>query len=81
VINAAAWTEQAERVLTPGAVSLIASLHSALQEERQELLRARGERQRSFDEGAVPEYLEGDAAERARGDWTVAPLPDDLLLG
>jgi malate synthase len=80
VINAAAWTEQAERVLTPGAVSLIASLHGALQEERQELLRARDERQRSFDEGAVPEYLEGDAAERARGDWTVAPLPDDLLV-
>jgi malate synthase len=80
VINAAAWTEQAERVLTPGAVSLIASLHGALQEERQELLLARGERQRGFDEGTVPEYLEGDAAERARGDWTVAPLPDDLLV-
>ncbi len=80
VINAAAWTEQAERVLTPGAVSLIAGLHGALQEERQELLRVRGERQRSFDEGAVPEYLEGEAADRARGDWTVAPLPDDLLV-
>ncbi len=80
VINAAAWTEQAERVLTPGVVSLIASIHGALQEERQELLRARAERQRSFDEGAVPEYVEGDAAERARGDWTVAPLPDDLLV-
>jgi malate synthase len=80
VINTAAWTKQAERVLTPGAVSLIAGLHGALQEERQELLRVRAERQRSFDEGAVPEYVEGDAAVRARGDWTVAPLPDDLLV-
>ncbi|MEJ2336265.1 MAG: hypothetical protein P8Y26_11645 [Gemmatimonadales bacterium] len=80
VINAAAWTEQAERVLTPGAVSLIAGLHAALQEERQELLQARTVRQRRFDEGAVPEYLEGDAAERARGEWKVAPLPDDLLV-
>jgi malate synthase len=80
VINAAAWTEQAERVLTPGAVSLIAALHGALQEERLELLRQRADRQRSFDEGAVPEYVEGEAAERARGDWTVAPLPNDLLV-
>lgn len=80
VINAAAWTEQTERVLTPGAISLIAGLHSALQERRRELLGARAERQRRFDEGAVPKYLEDDVAERARTDWRVARLPEDLLV-
>ena len=47
VINAAAWTEQAERVLTPGAVSLIASLHGAsatdVEDVRPELAGALGD--------------------------------------
>ncbi len=78
-INRAAWTPEARRVLVPEALELIARLHRELDPERQRLLAARVERQRAWDRGAVPEYLDGEVTEEARGDWQVAPLPRDLL--
>lgn len=77
-INQAARSEAAERVLEPGAVALLAELARELEPWRQDLLAARGERQRRWDAGEVPGYLDGDVDERAAGDWRVAPLPDDL---
>lgn len=78
-INEAAWTPAAERILTPPALDLVARLHRELQEERQRLLESRVERQEALDRGALPGYLDGDVAHRAQGDWTIAPLPEDLL--
>lgn len=78
-INEAAWTERARRVLEPGAVRLVASLHRALEPRRQELLAARRERQAAWDRGDVPGYLPEDEHPEARGDWRVGELPEDLL--
>jgi len=78
-VNDNAWTDQARRVLTPAVLALVADLHRALEPQRQELLDARAERQAAFDAGAVPGYLPDDEHPDARGDWQVAPLPDDLL--
>ncbi len=78
-INEAAWTPAAERILTPSALHLVVRLHRELQEERRRLLGSRVERQEAVDRGALPGYLDGDVADRARGDWTIAPLPEDLL--
>jgi malate synthase len=78
-INEAAWTPAAERILTPSALDLVARLHRELQEERRRLLDSRLERQAAFDRGALPGYLDGEVADRARGDWRIAPLPEDLL--
>jgi malate synthase len=78
-INEAAWTPAAERILTPSAVDLVARLHRELQEERRRLLGSRVERQAALDRGALPGYLDGEVADRARGDWRIAPLPADLL--
>ena len=78
-INEAAWNPQAERLLVPEAGALLVRLQRQLQAQRLELLAARVERQRAWDGGAVPAYLEGEIAERARGDWQIAPLNEDLL--
>jgi malate synthase len=67
------------RVLAPEALSLVAHLHRALEPERQRLLAARQERQARWDAGEAPGYLPEDEHPDARGDWRVAPLPEDLL--
>ena len=75
----AAWTPAAREILTPPAVALVASLHRRLAGRRQELLAARAQRQSEYDAGALPGYLDEQVAQRALGDWFIAPLPDDLL--
>ncbi|MEL7169913.1 MAG: malate synthase A, partial [Bacteroidota bacterium] len=79
-INTFAWTPQARRLLTPDALALLARLHRALEPERQSLLMARKARQESFDNGARPDFLEPTEHPDARGDWQVAPLPEDLQM-
>ena len=78
-INLPAWNPQAERILVPEVTALLVRLHRELQPARQELLAARVERQKSWDTGGVPGFLEGEIAEIARGDWKIAPLAEDLL--
>lgn len=66
-----------ERVLTPEAVGFIARLHRSFEERRRALIKARAERQKLFDEGALPDFLPETKAIR-EGKWTVAPIPADL---
>lgn len=73
-----AWTADAQAALAPGAVSLLAAMHRALEPERQALLAARREWQAHIDAGALPEYLDRESP-ASRGSWTVAPIPQDLL--
>ena len=65
-------------VLTPEALTLIAELHRKFNARRLELLERRLERQARFDTGERPDFLDETAAVRA-SDWTVGPIPDDLL--
>ena len=78
-INLPAWNPQAESILVPEVTALLVRLHRELQPARQELLAARVQRQKSWDAGGVPGFLEGEIAEIARGDWKIAPLAEDLL--
>jgi malate synthase len=78
-LSAGAWGPRTEKLLTPEALGLLARNHRALQSERRALLGARAERQRLWDAGGTPEYLDGEIADLAVGDWKIAPLPDDLL--
>ncbi len=75
-LHRGADTSAARRVLTPDALGLIAGLHRALDAQRHELLAARDERQARWDAGALPERVE---TPESAGDWSVAPLPADLL--
>ena len=78
-IWAAAWTPAARELFTPEAVDLLAALHRRLDGRRRELLAARDRRQAEFDAGALPAPLDGQLGDEVHGDWSVAPLPDDLL--
>src|SRR5437868_5878806 len=66
-----------DRVLTPEAVGFVARLHRHYEDRRRALIKARAERQKLFDQGALPDFLPETRAVR-EGRWTVAPIPDDL---
>ena len=65
-------------ILTPGALTFVADLALTFTPRVRQLLAARRERQKRFDAGEKPGFLKETAAVR-NGDWTVAPLPRDLL--
>lgn len=64
-------------ILTSDALQFIATLHQKFNERRLELLEARQQRQHELDHGGTLDFLEETAVVRA-GDWTIAPLPEDL---
>lgn len=65
-------------ILTPSALSFVASLSRRFEGRRQDLLRARTIRQSELDHGWLPEYPPETAWIREQ-DWTVAAIPADLL--
>jgi len=67
-----------EQILTPDALDLVVRLHRAFEPRRQELLAARAARQKSFDAGALPDFLPDTKSVRD-SDWTIAPQPKDML--
>ena len=69
---------RAVEVLTPEALAFVADLHRRFEPRRRELLAARQARQRRFDAGELPDFLPETAHVRA-ADWSVAPVPADLL--
>src|SRR4051794_29429830 len=71
-------TGAAARVLTPEALDLLTSLHRRFNRRRLQLLDARLERQARFDAGERPDFP-AETADIRSGDWTVDPIPPDLL--
>ena len=60
------------------ALDLIAKLHRAFDGRRRELLARRAKVQAELDQGWLPDFLPETGKVRQE-DWTVAPLPRDLL--
>jgi malate synthase len=73
----AATVRHAE-VLNPEALSFIADLERQFGERRRNLLQARLRRQEKLNAGERPTF-HAETAHIREGDWTVAPLPADLL--
>src|SRR5271170_4367256 len=67
-----------EEILTPEAIGFIVDLERRFGAERRRLLARRTEIQARLDTGEKPDFLKETADIRA-ADWTVAPLPKDLL--
>ena len=59
-------------------VELLAKLHAEFEPQRATLLQERQVRQKHYDQGNVPEYLDSKS-EAASTDWQVASIPEDLL--
>ena len=70
-------TGEFAEILTPEAMNFIAKLAREFEGRREELLARRVRRQQEIDAGQVPDFLP-ETAHIRNGDWTVAPLPDDL---
>jgi malate synthase len=68
----------AESVLTAQALALLVDLVRAYRPRVAELLERRRERQRRYDAGERPHFLTETHEVRA-SDWTVAPIPPDLM--
>ncbi len=67
-----------EAILTAEALEFVGSLARDFAPTRDVLLARRRERQRRFDAGERPDFLP-ETREVREADWTVAPLPSDLL--
>jgi malate synthase len=67
-----------DEILTPGALEFTVDLQRRFGPRRDELLTARARRQERLDAGERPDFLPETSAIR-NGDWTVAPLPPDLI--
>lgn len=66
------------KVLTPDAVAFLDDLEDEFRWRRGQILANRQERQDELESGRLPDFL--DATREIReGDWTVAPVPDDLV--
>jgi malate synthase len=76
-ITAPVNNTQAE-ILTPEALRFLASLAGEFDTRRQELLALRKARQVEVDSGVFPDFLPETAEIRA-AEWTVAPIPADLM--
>lgn len=71
-------TPEFAEILTPEALSFVAMLQREFNGRREQLLQNRKERQKKIDQGIMPDFLPETEAIR-KGDWTIAPLPEDLL--
>ena len=65
-------------ILTPEALAFVAQLQRRFGARRQELLRARAERQARIEAGEMPDFLPQTRNVR-EGDWRTAAPPADLL--
>ncbi|MGH7529575.1 MAG: malate synthase A [Gemmatimonadales bacterium] len=71
-------TRELAQILTPEALAFIARLHRRFESRRQELLARRAARQKEFDAGALPGFL--DSTKHIReSQWKIAAQPRDLL--
>jgi malate synthase len=68
---------RARDILTPEALQYVAGLQREFDSTREELLRARVERQERLDAGELPDFLAETRSVR-EGDWKIAPIPHDL---
>lgn len=66
-----------DKILTPEALAFIEKLHEQFNARRLELLDKRQLRQKELDQGGTLDFLP-ETEHIRNGNWTIAPLPDDL---
>lgn len=71
------YTPEFAEILTPEAIEFVVGLQRKFNSRRKELLQARVERQKTLDQGILPDFLPETKSIRD-GEWTVAPVPADI---
>jgi malate synthase len=69
---------QYDEILTPEALNFIEEIERKFGTRRVELLQQRKKRQEELSNGKLPDFLP-ETKHIRNGDWTIAPLPQDLL--
>ncbi len=70
-------TPEFAEILTPDAMSFVATLIRTFSDRREELLQKRAQRQAQLNSGVMPDFLP-ETEHIRNGSWTIAPIPDDL---
>src|SRR3984893_6780041 len=70
-------TSDYAEILTPDAVAFAARLQRTFGVRRDELLPSRAPRQRGFDAGELPDFLDETRSIR-EASWVCAAIPDDI---
>jgi len=65
-------------ILTPEALAFVEQLERKFGARRRELLAKRAARQKEFDAGALPDFL-NETKKIRESDWVIAPQPKDML--
>ena len=71
-------TPEFAQILSPEALGFVAALHRRFEPRRQELLARRAARQKQFDGGVKPDFLE-ETRQIRESEWKVPSQPRDLL--
>ena len=72
------WNQEGQSIFTPELIQLLIQLHNEFSDERSILLNQRTERQKSYNSGSLPTFLD-QTSQAVKGDWQVSPLPPELL--
>ena len=75
---AGTYHESYATILSKDALDFLMALHQKFNARRLALLQERSRRQLEIDRGKMPNFL-ADTKDIRESDWTVAPLPPDLL--
>ncbi len=70
-------TPEFAEILTPEAISFVATLVRAFADRREELLQRRAQRQAEINAGKLPDFLP-ETEHIRKSEWTIAPVPADL---
>lgn len=68
---------QYDEILTTDALNFIEELERKFGQRRVDLLQSRQKRQAEINDGKLPDFLP-ETKHIRNGDWTIAPLPEDL---
>ena len=72
------YKDSYKNILNEDALKFLYELHQRFNARRIELLEARAKRQKDIDNGILPDFLP-ETKNIRESNWTVAPLPADLL--
>lgn len=67
-----------EAILSPEAIDFLEELHERFNQRRLDLLERRLERQKTLDEGELPDFLSETESIRQDPDWRIGKTPQDL---
>lgn len=72
------WTSEYQELFPVELIELLIHMHEKFNSQRLGLLEARAVRQKQYDQGEVPKFLDRNS-EAVAGNWKVASIPKELL--